>query len=72
MVELPILGRVLHLLPTIIDKFISRVVPKHHSIILGNLHLVTCIGLSLFEVLTIRQHELSIILVAVLRFLEHL
>lgn len=72
MVELPILGWVLHLLPSIIDKLIGWVIPEHHSIILGNLHLITCVGLSLFKILTIRQHELGIILVAVLRFLEDL
>ena len=72
MVELPILGRVLHLLPAVVDKLICWVIPKHHAVILGNLHLVTCVGLPLFEVLAVSQHELGVILVAVLGLLDDL
>lgn len=72
MVELPILRRILHLLPAVIDELISGIIPEHHSVILGNLHFVAGVGLSLFEVLAVSEDELGIILVAVLRFLNDL
>ena len=71
MVELSVLGRILHLLPAVINKFICGIVPKHHSVILGDLHLITGVGLSFFEVLAISEYELGIILIAILRFLDY-
>ena len=72
MIELPILRRVLHLLPPVVDKLICWIIPKHHAVVLGNLHLVARVGLPLFEVLAVSQHELGVILVAVLGLLDDL
>lgn len=72
MIELPIFRRILHLLSPVIDKLICWIISKHHAVILGNLHLVTCVGLSLFEVLAVCEDELCIILIPVLCFLDDL
>lgn len=72
MIELPIFGWVLHHLPSVVDKLISWVIPEHHAVILGNLHLIACVSLSLFEVLAVSEDELCIIVISVLRFLDDL